>query len=201
MLSHVSWTEFGVQDAAFKVTMGPSVEQGRRASFFRDVDRCRKEGYTGARWSKVVESRSARFIGQYEHGLDDKNRLFLPSRFREKNTGADYILTQGLERCLFLFPIKYWDGLAEKLDALPLKDKAQERAFKRILLSGACEAEIDSQGRILIPQHLKEYAGLKKEIVILGVLRHVELWSQELWKTYSKKARASFDRVAPQLAL
>ncbi len=148
-----------------------------------------------------MESRVYRYLGQYEHGLDGKNRLFLPSHFREKSHGADYVLTQGLERCLFLFPIKYWDHLAAKLDALALKDKAQERAFKRVLLSAACEAEIDAQGRILIPQHLKDYAGLKRQVVILGVLRHVELWSREHWSRYSKVARVSFEKVAPQLAL
>lgn len=133
--------------------------------------------------------------------MDDKNRLFIPSRFREKNRGPDYILTQGLERCLFLFPIQYWHDLAQKLDALDLSDKSEERAFKRVLLSAACEAEVDSQGRILIPQHLKEYAGLSRQAVILGVLRHVEIWSKDQWHRYSKGAKASFEKLAPRLAL
>ena len=149
----------------------------------------------------MVESRKSFFMGQYEHGLDDKNRLFLPSRFRAKNRGADFILTQGLERCLFLFPIEAWHTLADKLEDLPLANKMEERAFKRILLSAACEAELDSQGRILIPQNLKDYARIMHNVVVLGVLKHVEIWGKEHWNHYSKKARASFERVAPHLEL
>lgn len=171
-------------------------------SFFfalRGVDTCTKEGYTGAQWGKVVESRI--FMGHYEHGLDDKNRLFLPSRFREKNHGADFILTQGLEQCLFLFPLESWRSLAGKLEDLPIANKVEERAFKRILLSAACEAEVDSQGRILIPQNLKDYAHIGHNVVVLGVLKHVEIWAKESWNHYSKKARASFEKVAPHLDL
>jgi MraZ protein len=149
----------------------------------------------------VEQSRKSFFLGHYEHGLDDKNRLFLPSRFREKSRGADFILTQGLERCLFLFPSASWHDLAGKLEDLPLANKVEERAFKRILLSAACEADVDSQGRILIPQNLKDYAHITHDVVVLGVLKHVELWDKDLWTTYSKKARASFEKVAPHLEL
>jgi len=140
-------------------------------------------------------------MGQYEHGLDGKNRLFLPSRFREKSKGPDFILTQGLERCLFLFPLPAWDDLAAKLADLPIANKIEERAFKRILLSNACEAEVDGQGRILIPQTLKDYARIHHHVVALGVLKHVELWAREEWNKYRHKARASFDKVAPHLDL
>ena len=167
----------------------------------RTVDTNANGGYTGAQWGKVVESRKTFFMGQYEHGLDDKNRLFLPSRFREKSRGADFILTQGLERCLFLFPLESWRSLAGKLEDLPLANKVEERAFKRILLSAACEADVDSQGRILIPQNLKEYAHIGHNVVVLGVLKHVEIWGKEQWTTYSKTARASFEKVAPHLEL
>jgi MraZ protein len=149
----------------------------------------------------VVESRKTFFIGQYAHGLDAKNRVFLPSRFREKTRGRDFILTQGLERCLYLFPRRAWDDLAGKLADLPITNKIEERAFKRILLSAACEAEVDSQGRILIPQHLKDYARVSRQVVFLGVLNHVELWAHEEWNPYRKKARASFEKVAPHLDL
>jgi len=148
-----------------------------------------------------VESRKSFFMGQFEHGLDDKNRLFLPSRFRAKSGGSDFIMTQGLERCLFLFPLDSWNDLAAKLEDLPIDNKVEERAFKRILLSAACEAEVDSQGRILIPQNLKEYAQIGHNVVVLGVLKHVELWAKEEWNHYRKKARASFERVAPHLEL
>ena len=148
-----------------------------------------------------MESRYSFFMGQYEHGLDDKNRVFVPSRFREKSSGRDFVLTQGLERCLYLFPRGAWDDLAGKLSDLPIANKVEERAFKRILLSAACEAEVDSQGRLLIPQHLKEYARIARPIVFLGVLKHVELWALEEWNSYRHKARASFDKVAPHLDL
>ena len=148
-----------------------------------------------------MESRKTFFMGQYEHGLDGKNRLFLPSRFREKSGGPDFVLTQGLERCLFLFPLKSWNDLAGKLADLPIANKMEERAFKRILLSAACEAEVDSQGRILIPQNLKEYAQIAHDVVVLGVLKHVEIWAKDEWDHYSKKARASFEKVAPHLEL
>ena len=141
------------------------------------------------------------FIGQFEHGLDDKNRLFLPSRFREKQKGPEFILTQGLEKCLFLFPLSSWNELAAKLADLPLANKMEERAFKRILLSAACETEVDTQGRILIPQTLKDYAQISHSVVVLGVLKHVEIWAKEKWNVYHKKARASFEKVAPHLEL
>jgi MraZ protein len=140
-------------------------------------------------------------MGQYEHGLDGKNRLFIPSRFREKNQGLDFIVTQGLERCLFLFPLTSWNDLATKLTDLPITNKIEERAFKRILLSNACEAQVDGQGRILIPQNLKEYAKIRHQVVALGVLKHVELWAKEEWNSYRQKARSTFDKVAPHLDL
>jgi MraZ protein len=149
----------------------------------------------------VGESRISIFLGQFEHGLDDKNRLFLPARFREKNVDGPFIMTQGLERCLFLYPPQAWQMLAAKLDSLPLANKVEERAFKRTLLSAASEAEVDSQGRILIPQLLREYAQIRKDAVVLGVLHHVEIWSKERWNAYRKRARASFEKAAPHLQL
>lgn len=141
------------------------------------------------------------FLGQFEHGIDDKNRLFLPARFRNKQSGADFIITQGLEGCLYLYPPSAWMALADKLEHLPLADKSEERAFKRMLLSAASEVEVDTQGRILIPQLLKEYAGLKKDAVVIGVMKHVEIWSKERWIAYQEKARSSFEKTAPHLEL
>ena len=110
-------------------------------------------------------------------------------------------MTQGLEKCLFLFPPQAWEALAAKLENLPLANKVEERAFKRTLLSAATEMEADSQGRLLIPQFLKEYALIKKEAVILGVLNHVEIWAKEKWEIYKKKARNSFEKAATHLEL
>ena len=91
--------------------------------------------------------------------------------------------------------------LAGKLSDLPMTNKVEERAFKRIFLSAACEAETDSQGRILIPQHLKDYAGITRDVVILGVLHHVEIWAKTLWTQYHQKARQTFEKVAPHFDL
>jgi MraZ protein len=141
------------------------------------------------------------FLGQFEHSLDGKNRLFLPALFRGKNNGSNFIMTQGLERCLFLFPASAWDSFAAKLEHLPLSNKVEERAFKRTLLAGACEAGVDPQGRILIPQLLIDYAQIRRDAVVLGVLQHVEIWARERWIPYQKKARQSFEKVAPHLEL
>ena len=110
-------------------------------------------------------------------------------------------MTQGLEQCLFLYPPEAWERLAAKLDELPLANKVEERAFKRALLAAASEVEVDSQGRILIPQMLRDYADLRKDAVVLGVLHHVEIWAKEKWDVYQKKARSSFEKAAPHLEL
>jgi MraZ protein len=149
----------------------------------------------------VAQSRASVFLGQFAHAVDDKNRLFLPARFREKNVSGPFIMTQGLEQCLFLFPPEAWEALARKLDGLPLSNKVEERAFKRTLLSGASEAEADGQGRILIPQGLKDYAQIRKDAVVIGVLRHVEIWGKERWDVYQKKAKRSFEKAAMHLPL
>ena len=110
-------------------------------------------------------------------------------------------MTQGLERCLFLYPPQAWEALAAKLETLPLTNKAEARAFRRTLLAGATEAEADSQGRILLPQLLKEYSDIRRDAVVIGVLQHVEIWSKERWETYRKKARQTFEKAASHLAL
>ena len=106
-------------------------------------------------------------IGEYKHNLDAKKRLAIPSKFR-KELGEGAILTRGLDNCLFVFPLKQWDGLAEKLGNMPFV-KQNNRSFARLLFSGAVEVAFDSLGRILIPDYLKNYAGLKKTIIVTGV--------------------------------
>lgn len=149
----------------------------------------------------MVDTKKVLFLGQFEHAMDDKNRLFIPARFREKNDAGHFILTQGLDGCLFLFPSHVWDQWASKLSSLPLQDKTEERAFKRTLLARACEVAVDGQGRVVIPMLLKEYADIKRETVINGVLEHVEIWAKERWDAYQVKARESFERAAQHLAL
>ena len=149
----------------------------------------------------MVNSREDIFLGHFEHGLDEKGRLFIPARFRHKNGRGTFILTRGLEQCLYLFPEKAWAGLAQKLAQLPLADKKEERAFKRLLLAGATEAGVDSQGRVLIPQSLLGWAGLAREAVIIGVLSHVEIWASDKWAAYESGAQESFHRAAAHLEL
>lgn len=136
-------------------------------------------------------------IGEYTHNLDPKKRLSIPSRLR-RELGEGAVLTRGLDGCLWLFPIRQWGALAEKLAALPVA-QSDSRSFSRLLLSGAHEVEFDGLGRILIPEHLKTYAGLRREVVVTGVHTRVELWDKAAWDGYKKKLEESGDAIAQKL--
>lgn len=123
------------------------------------------------------------FMGEYQHALDAKNRMIVPSKLRDE-LGLKFVITKGLDGCLYAYPIEEWKMLEEKLKKLPLTNK-NARAFVRFFFSGATEIEMDKQGRGLIPQNLKEYAGIEKEIVSIGVLTRVEIWSKEKWQQYN----------------
>lgn len=123
------------------------------------------------------------FMGEYSHALDAKNRMIVPSKLREE-LGVKFVITKGLDGCLYAYPIEEWKLLEEKLKKLPLTNK-NARSFVRFFFSGATEIEIDKQGRGLIPQNLKEYAAIEKEIVSIGVLTRVEIWSKEKWQEYN----------------
>lgn len=135
-------------------------------------------------------------IGKYQYSLDKKNRLFIPTRFREGT--KKFFLATGLERCLFVFPPPYFKQLLQKLESLPLT-KSEARGFTRMFLSGAIECNLDKQGRILIPQHLLKWAELKKETVIIGMLNRLEVWAQNKWKIYEKKSLQDYTRLADKL--
>lgn len=137
------------------------------------------------------------FIGEYEHALDSKNRIIVPSKFREE-LGTKFILTKGLDGCLYAYPLNEWKSLEEKLKKLPLTNK-NARAFVRFFFSGANEMELDKQGRTLIPQSLLEYAEVKKEIVSIGVSNRVEIWSKEKWEEYNN-SNIDFDDIAEQMS-
>jgi mraZ protein len=138
------------------------------------------------------------YIGQFIHSLDPKNRVFLPARFRSAQ--KSFILTRGLESCLYLYDLDAWKKVLQKLEELSLPDKVQERAFKRALLSGAHEAKPDFQGRVLIPQTLKEYASIRSEIIIIGVGNRLEVWDHARWKKYyDQQAGLSFKNLAGKL--
>jgi MraZ protein len=137
------------------------------------------------------------FIGEYTHSLDDKKRLSVPAKFR-KELGKKAFVTLGLNKCLSLYPTKRWNEFAEKLSKLSM-GKTEDRGFSRAMLSGAFEVEIDSIGRILIPDALKEYAGLHEKVVLTGVYDRVEVWEESAWKTYKSQMLTDTDRMAEEL--
>lgn len=137
------------------------------------------------------------FIGEYQHSIDNKNRMIIPSKLREDLNGK-FVITKGLDGCLYVYPIDEWTKLEEKLKILPLTDK-NARAFVRFFFSGACEVELDKQSRGLIPQNLKEYAKIEKDIVSIGVLTRIEIWSKESWEKYND-SNIDFDSIAESMS-
>ncbi len=138
------------------------------------------------------------FIGEFKHNLDLKGRLAVPVKFRQKLSGGA-IVTRGLDKCLFVFSNKEWEVLAQKLIALPLA-QANSRAFVRLMLAGAMDVELDKQGRILIPDYLRDYAGLKKETIVAGLYNRFEIWNSESWKEYKNKTESQSDEIAEKLS-
>ena len=121
------------------------------------------------------------FIGEYSHSLDAKGRLIVPAKFRE-GLGEHFIVTKGIDRCLYIYPRTEWEAFEAKLRELPLSN-ADARRFTRFFLSGAVECDVDNQGRIIIPQSLRNYAGLVKEVVSAGVGTRIEVWGKDMWDT------------------
>ncbi len=138
------------------------------------------------------------FIGEFKHNLDLKGRLAVPVKFRQKLSGGA-IVTRGLDKCLFVFSDKEWEVLAQKLIALPLA-QANSRAFVRLMFAGAMDVELDKQGRILIPDYLRDYAGLKKETIVAGLYNRFEIWNSESWKEYKNKTESQSDEIAEKLS-
>lgn len=137
------------------------------------------------------------FIGEYQHSVDSKKRLALPSKFR-KELGGKVVVTRGLDKCLFVYPLKVWKEIAEKLGTFPMGESGT-RSFVRVMLAGANDVEMDSQGRILLPDYLKEYAGLDKNVTVAGLYNRLEIWDEKKWKDYSAKAQENTDEIAEQL--
>ncbi|MCG8500617.1 MAG: division/cell wall cluster transcriptional repressor MraZ [Firmicutes bacterium] len=138
------------------------------------------------------------FIGEYQHTIDTKGRMIIPSRFRE-GLGEKFVVTKGLDNCLFVYSLEEWANLEEKLKTLPLTNK-DARAFVRFFFSGATECEVDKQGRILIPGNLREHAGLEKETVVIGVATRVEVWNKQKWAQYNSDDNISPDEIAERMA-
>jgi len=137
------------------------------------------------------------FMGEYQHSIDNKGRLFIPARFREE-LGEKFVLTKGLDGCLFAYPPQEWSGLENKMRTLPFT-KSDVRAFVRFFFAGACECEVDKQGRVLIAANLRKHAGLDKEAVIIGVSGRVEIWARERWEKYSSEAAESVEQIAEKI--
>jgi len=137
------------------------------------------------------------FIGEYTYSIDEKKRVAIPSKFR-KILDKKAVITRGLDRCLFLYPLKEWEKMAEKLSRLPLS-QSEARGFVRVMLAGAMDVSLDNLGRILIPDYLKEYAGLKKKVVVAGLYNRIEIWDEGRWKEYKKKVEAGIGDIAERL--
>ncbi len=137
------------------------------------------------------------FIGEYKHSLDDKGRIAIPSKFR-KALAKGAVVTRGLDTSLFLFPKEEWDKLAAKLASLPL-GQSNSRAFARLMLAGAMDVDMDKQGRVVLPEYLREYAGMKKNLILAGLFNRLELWDEAKWEQYKKKVEGDADSVAEKL--
>lgn len=138
------------------------------------------------------------FIGEYNHTLDNKGRITIPSKFRD-SLGDEFIITKGLDNCLFVYPKDEWEIFENKLKTLPLTSK-DARAFVRFFFAGATECNLDKQNRVLLPQNLRIHSKLKKDAVIIGVSTRIEIWSKEKWIEYTEDESLSYENIAENMA-
>jgi len=137
------------------------------------------------------------FIGEYQYTIDQKGRLQIPAEFRvELKKGA--VVTRGLDNCLFLYAIDEWEKLAQKLSKLPISQK-NTRAFSRLMLAGAMDVEMDKQGRVVLPDYLRKFAGLKKKVVVAGLYSRLEIWDVQKWEMYKKGTEKESEDIAEKL--
>lgn len=137
------------------------------------------------------------FTGEFQHSLDAKGRVIVPSRLRD-GLGDNFVITRGLDHCLFVYPMPEWEQIEKKLKRLPF-NKKDSRAFNRLFFSGATMVESDKQGRVLIPQYLRDYARIDKELMIIGVGERVEIWSETAWREYFEEADDNYEELAETL--
>lgn len=137
------------------------------------------------------------FIGEYSHTIDDKGRLAIPAKFRAllKNGG---VVTKGLDNCLFLYTKKEWQQIAQRLANLPF-NKANDRALARHFLAGAMDLDFDTQGRLNLPEYLRDFASLKKKVIVAGLYNRLEIWNDSAWKTYRAKMDKESNTIAEAL--
>jgi MraZ protein len=136
-------------------------------------------------------------IGQYKHTIDNKKRLALPAKFRGE-LGAKVVVTKGVETCLVVYTEKEWESMSQKLASLPIS-QTEARSFTRHLLASAMEVELDKLGRILIPDYLKDYSELEKNVVICGLSNRLEIWNESKWENYSKSAEKGVEEIVSKL--
>jgi len=145
---------------------------------------------SGDKWGSM-------FIGEFRHSIDEKGRLAIPVKFRpDLKKGA--VVTRGLDNCLFLFTLKEWAKLAEKLANLPFS-QSNTRAFSRLMLAGAMDVKLDGQGRIILPDYLRRFAGLKKDAVVAGLHSRLEIWDTEEWQKYQTGTEADSQQIAERM--
>ncbi|HEY2493925.1 MAG TPA: division/cell wall cluster transcriptional repressor MraZ [Paenibacillus sp.] len=137
------------------------------------------------------------FMGEYQHSIDDKGRVIIPVKFRDL-LGTSFVVTRGLDQCLFAYPKDEWSILEQKLKSLSLM-KSDARAFTRFFFSGATECEWDKQGRVNLPGNLREYAKLEKDCIVLGVSNRMEIWSKNMWNEYFQQSEQTFNDIAEKL--
>ena len=141
------------------------------------------------------------FYGEFEHSIDRKGRLILPAKFREiaKNQFVEkFFVTRGLDKCLFMFSEEEWRSQENKFKTMSFT-KQQSRTFNRLLFSGAQEVAFDKQGRILLPQYLKDFADIKRDVMIVGVSNRIEIWAKDNWNDFYVNSRQSFEEIAEKL--
>lgn len=136
-------------------------------------------------------------IGEFKHNIDTKKRIAVPAKFR-KELGGKAVITRGLDKCLFVYPMKEWEKVAEKLSNLSM-GQSDTRNFARLMMSGAMDVSIDKLGRILIPNYLKEFGELKNKAVIVGVYKRLEIWDEKSWENYKEKVEKETDILAEKL--
>lgn len=137
-------------------------------------------------------------LGEFTHSMDSKGRVAIPAKFRA-NLGDGAIITRGLDKCLFVFGMEEWRKLADQLMDLPLSQK-NSRAFARLMLAGAVDVKLDSQGRVLIPEYLREYADLDDKVVVSGLYNRMEIWDTEKWEEYKQQTEEDSEEIAERLS-
>lgn len=147
--------------------------------------------------ARCLSASSSMFIGEYSHNLDEKGRLAIPKKLRTELEGGA-VVTRGLDDCLFLYTKKEWEKLAEKLASLPFA-QANTRAFARLMLAGAMDVEMDKQGRVVVPEYLRKYAGIGKEVIVAGLYNRLEFWDKATWAEYKKRTEAESAQIAEQM--